>query len=381
MTAEAIEEAEVRELDEPRALVTVDHGIAATGALALAALPDDEFDRRLAALEKGRDRVERIQKALMARDVDYGVIPGTPKPTLYKAGAEILCLAYSLAADFQPTRTVGDGLSSPNLSYLTRCDLHLGSLDGPVIAVGYGAANSWERKHRYRRGERTCPACGKVGTIIKGKAEYGGGWLCWKKKDGCDAKWSDGASEIEQQAVGDVENPDPFDLDVVLAKMAEKRAHVDATLRATNASRLFTQDIEDLARPEPAPPAVERVDGGLIGDASLGKPPVDGELREQPDGWAVGFVLGSGRDRLQVIAYGDLAQALVVAIPTFLGQRVQVFGPVTNETMRIGRRDVPFQRVTLERIVTPDLIIPPDVPVDVESHALFHDDDLSDLDF
>ena len=35
-----------------------------------------------------------------------------------------------------------------------------------------------------------CPECGKP-AIIKGKPEYGGGWLCYKKKDGCGAKWSD----------------------------------------------------------------------------------------------------------------------------------------------------------------------------------------------
>ena len=56
---------------------------------------------------------------------------------------------------------------------------------------------------------------------------------------------------------GEVENPDPWDLDTTLLKMAEKRAHVDATLRACAASGLFTQDIEDQVRPpapvEPAP--------------------------------------------------------------------------------------------------------------------------------
>jgi hypothetical protein len=285
-----------------------------------------------------------------------------------------------MAGDFHPVRTIGDGETAPHLSYLTRCDLHLGSLDGPVIAVGYGAANSWERKHRYRRGERTCPACGKVGTIIKGKAEYGGGWLCWKKKDGCDAKWNDGAPEIEQQTVGDVENPDPFDLDVVLAKMAEKRAHVDATLRATNASRLFTQDVEDLARPAdvPAPPpAIEHVEGGLIGLASLGKAPVDGALRQHDEReWVVGFVIGEGKDRVQVLAYGPLASAVEPFIEGILGQRVQVYGSVTHETMRIGKRDIPFQRITAERIVTPDWDLPSggmpydEAPVEAESELL-----------
>lgn len=36
-----------------------------------------------------------------------------------------------------------------------------------------------------------CPVCG-VAAIIKGREEYGGGWLCFKKKGGCGAKWPDG---------------------------------------------------------------------------------------------------------------------------------------------------------------------------------------------
>ena len=64
MTTEIIE-GDVREVD--RALTVVaDHGMTATGPLALAGLSDDEFDRRLQALDTMRSRVARMQKALMA---------------------------------------------------------------------------------------------------------------------------------------------------------------------------------------------------------------------------------------------------------------------------------------------------------------------------
>jgi hypothetical protein len=36
-----------------------------------------------------------------------------------------------------------------------------------------------------------CPKCGKVRPVIKGKEEYGGGWVCFKKKGGCGATWQD----------------------------------------------------------------------------------------------------------------------------------------------------------------------------------------------
>jgi hypothetical protein len=101
-----------------------------------------------------------------------------------------------------------------------------------------------ESKYRFRGGARKCPKCGKE-TIIKGKAEYGGGWLCFVKKGGCGFKWPDGAAEIESQSVEKVENENPADHYNTVLKMAKKRAFVDATITATAASDIFTQDIGD----------------------------------------------------------------------------------------------------------------------------------------
>lgn len=229
------------------------------GMLAMATMSEAEFDVRLVALKRGQDRIKRIKQELMEDGAHYGVIPGTKKPTLLKPGAEVLCSIYGLRPDFVPSFELGDGVTAPTLRVTMRCELHLGDIAGPVVAVGYGSANSWERKHRYRRGERACPACGVVGQIIKGKAEYGGGWLCWQKKGGCGAKWDDGDPAIEQQQVGDVANPDPYDLENTLVKMAKKRAHIDAALTGTASSDLFTQDLEDIGPSEkehaPAPRA------------------------------------------------------------------------------------------------------------------------------
>ena len=38
---------------------------------------------------------------------------------------------------------------------------------------------------------RPCPKCGVVGHLMKGKEEYGGGWLCYKKNGGCNAKFKE----------------------------------------------------------------------------------------------------------------------------------------------------------------------------------------------
>jgi len=138
--------------------------------------------------------------------------------------------------------------------------------------------------------------------------------------------------------------------------------------------------LPDSTKSAPASSVVQ-AEGGLIGIASLGASgPVDGAPRQTPDGMSVGFVIGEGREKVQVVAYGDKAAAFVPVLSTFMGQRVQVFGPVTTETMKVRGRDVTFPRVRLERLVTPDATFdfgdevlpepPDDVPLVGEAPAL-----------
>jgi len=220
-------------------------GRSGSGMMAMAQMPDDEFESRLAMLEKGTSRIQQIKRSLMKEDVHYGVIPGTDKPALLKPGAEVLCNVYGLRPDFVPLIEYGDGAGSPPIRVTVRAEFHLGDMTGPVVGIGLGAASSWEKRYRYRRGERSCPACGTVGSVIKGKQDYGGGWLCWAKKGGCSAKFQEGDAEITSQPVSDVENPDQHDLLNTLIKMAAKRSQIDGALRVTGSSDLFTQDIDE----------------------------------------------------------------------------------------------------------------------------------------
>ena len=190
------------------------------------------------------EELQRFVKAYMVEDEDFGVIPGTEKPTLYKPGAEKLCDVYGFQRLFEVTARVEDwdrGL----FHYEVRCDL-VSMRNGLTIAQGLGNANSKEERYRWRMQSRSCPSCGKE-TIIKGKAEFGGGFLCYAKKGGCGAKFTDGDTAITGQAVGRIENDEPFTLVNTLLKMAKKRALVDAVLSATRSSGIFTQDMEDLA--------------------------------------------------------------------------------------------------------------------------------------
>ncbi len=112
-----------------------------------------------------------------------------------------------------------------------------------MVAQGVGCCTNQEVKYRWRDAQRVCPRC-QVPAIIKGQEQYGGGWICWKKREGCGAKFGDGDQAIEGQKVGRVENPDPLDQTNTIMKMAEKRAVVDAALKLPGVARFFTQDLE-----------------------------------------------------------------------------------------------------------------------------------------
>jgi uncharacterized protein (DUF3820 family) len=194
--------------------------------------------------------LQAVVKEVMREGEHYGTIPGTNKPTLYKPGAELLNNMYGFRLgaieiekieqwDIQPSNE-----HFPLFRYLLTTTLV--DAAGVVIATGIGECSSYESKYRYRTMARKCPNCGKE-TIIKGKEEYGGGWLCFAKKGGCGAKFPADAPEIIKQSEGRTFNENIFDQVNTIVKMAKKRSYVDATLSATRTSGMFTQDMEDFA--------------------------------------------------------------------------------------------------------------------------------------
>lgn len=210
--------------------------------------PIKEYDSTDALpVEKMIAQVESIQllmQRLMKKDIHYGVIPGTgKKPSLLKPGAEKLMVMFRLFPRYVVlTQELPDGHAEFRLT----ANLHSIST-GQLVGSGVGSCSTMEKKYRWRKGTRICPECGEA-AIIKGKDEYGGGWLCWKKNDpaGCGFKWPDGAEEIESQETEKKENEDIADVRNTCLKMAKKRALIDAILSATAASDIFTQDIEDM---------------------------------------------------------------------------------------------------------------------------------------
>lgn len=224
-------------------------GVSKFGLAPLGAMPEAEFQSNLAALARSLERLNAIKSTLMNEGVDFGVIPGTGnKPTLLQPGAQILCFAARLAPSFWVERTTGIAEEEPDIHYRVTCRLHLGDTSGPCIGEGVGSANSFEKKYRYRVGQRECPECLKP-TVMRSKypnRETGEkGWYCNAKRDGCGAEFPPDDPRILEQQEGQVENPDPHDMDNTLLKMAKKRAFVDAALTCTASSGYFTQDLED----------------------------------------------------------------------------------------------------------------------------------------
>lgn len=191
-----------------------------------------------------KDIVKTMRETdILIANVDYGIIPGSTKPTLLKPGAERLCAAFHLNPVFE-TIGVTEDWNKPLFFYRYSCHLiHIET--GLEIATGVGSCNSMEAKYRWRTQSRVCPKCGKE-TIIAGKAEYGGGWICFARKGGCGAKFNADDQSITGQVTGQVANDDIYSIVNTIDKMAQKRALIAAVLIGANASEFFTQDIEDM---------------------------------------------------------------------------------------------------------------------------------------
>lgn len=158
--------------------------------------------------KRQRMALEKLFSELLVQGTDFDRVPGTDKPTLLKSGGELLCQVFHLAAGKADIIQATEDFETGTFSYMVGVPI-LHRESGMLMAYGIGAANSKEPKYRYRNAEND-------GEKIK------------------------------------VENPDPAGQQNTLVKMAAKRAFIDGVLKATGASRMFTQDMEDFVVPEKA---------------------------------------------------------------------------------------------------------------------------------
>jgi len=185
------------------------------------ALPDEsQFRADIQAI----NRFQNIVHQNLVEGQDYGVIPGTTKPTLLKPGAEKIAKLLGLSDQYEIVDRQEDWVK-PFFRYLIKCKLiHVGSQS--LISEGMGECNSMESKYRWRwLSERDLPSGIDKTKLItqKRSAKNGGHWSVFR-----------------------FENDDIYSQVNTILKMAKKRALVDAALSAGRLSNVFTQDIEDM---------------------------------------------------------------------------------------------------------------------------------------
>lgn len=163
-----------------------------------------QLERQELTVDALVERQQKIKEAMdkaMKVNVHYGRIPGTPKPTLYKAGAETLCSLFMFDPQYESATERDDDGHFHVKSKVTLYHIPTGNR----VASGEGYCSTQEKRYAFKKGGAARPV-----------AEF----------------------------------PELFN---TILKMAGKRALVAAVLNATAASDAFTQDLED--RPSEAPTA------------------------------------------------------------------------------------------------------------------------------
>ena len=194
-------------------------------------LPDrDSFIRDIKAINE----FQQIVHQHLVEGADWGIIPGTTKPTLLKPGAEKIAKLLGLADQYEIVDRQEDW-AKPFFRYLVKCKLiHVASQN--LISEGLGECNSMESKYRWRWiSERDLPTgIDKTKLVMQERtAKTGGHWTVFR-----------------------FENDDIYSQVNTILKMGKKRALVDAALSAGRLSNVFTQDMEDL-------PAEEMTEGTI----------------------------------------------------------------------------------------------------------------------
>lgn len=165
-------------------------------------------------------RILEIQKSVMKVNVHFGTIPGTPKPTLYKAGAEKLLATFQIAAC---PKEVIDLSTSDEVRYRVLVQ-GVNQSNGAVLGEAWGEASSNEEKYRWRK--LVCPEEWDD-TPSDSRREV------WKKYDGKAYK----AKQVRTS---------PADVANTILQMATKRGLIPMTRVVLACSDIFDQDLEDM---------------------------------------------------------------------------------------------------------------------------------------
>ncbi|ATW24131.1 hypothetical protein [Candidatus Formimonas warabiya] len=176
-----------------------------------------EMEARLAEIEAKLKLSQDFFKRVMEKDTDYGIIPGTKKPSLLQPGADKLNSLYGFA------KTIVDKMESKDYAtghYDVSVKVRLvHKATGITAGEGEGSACTRESKYRYRWVyEKDLPkSLDKDSLVSKDMEGQYGPFKLYR-----------------------IENEDLFSQWNTVLKMAIKRAYVGATLASTGLSSIFT---------------------------------------------------------------------------------------------------------------------------------------------
>jgi hypothetical protein len=145
-------------------------------------------DVNINAISQTIQKISQLQTVIqknLRQNHDFGVIPGTNKPTLLKPGAEKILMLLGITSEYTTEEKIMD-YENGFFAFTVRCTLLKNNCK---ITEGLGHCNTREKKY------------------------------------------------IRQ---------DPYTLANTALKMAKKRSQVDATLTVASLSDIFTQDLEDM---------------------------------------------------------------------------------------------------------------------------------------
>lgn len=160
--------------------------------------------------------VQEVMRGIMKRDTHYGTIPGTPKPTLYKPGAEVLCVTFRVAQEYK----IEDLSTADTARFRVTC-IGIHQTTGIKLGEGVGECSSGEEKYKWRGA--VCAAEFEATPENMRRLKF--------------FRNGDKRTQVRTEAA---------DMSNTVLKMACKRAMIAMTLNVTAASDIFTQDIEDL---------------------------------------------------------------------------------------------------------------------------------------
>ncbi len=172
----------------------------------------------IAALGERLDMIRRLMKEKMVANVDFGVIPGTSKRSLWQPGAEKLGVLFGIHVDPAGMEDLSGGDEVRFRAKMTAADNN-----GCFLGSAYAEACSFEEKYRWRRA--VCDEEWEETIESRRRVKWG------KSKGNRSAPY-----KVKQVL------RDPEDLRNTIIFMAQKRAFVALMRRVTCASDIFTTE-------------------------------------------------------------------------------------------------------------------------------------------